>query len=59
MHVFMLILTLAGGPEKTVAICRSYQACSNLGADAAATYVREFHRMPSDVTYRVVSAVVL
>lgn len=35
MHAFMLILAILGQPERAAAICDTYKACSDLGADAS------------------------
>jgi len=58
MHVFMLILTLAGQPERVVAICETYQQCSDAGAAAQAEYTRQFDKSPSDFSYRVIPALI-
>ena len=58
MHVFLLIMALGGQPERTVEVCDTYKACSDAGAAVSAEYQTIFHKSPSDVTYRVIPAVV-
>ncbi len=53
MHVFILILTIAGQPERIAAICPTYKACSDAGAQVQAEYLKQFHKQPSDFSYRV------
>lgn len=59
MHVFLLIVALAGGPEKIVAICNTYKQCSDTGHEAAVLYVRQFNKLPRDYSYRVIPGLVL
>jgi hypothetical protein len=56
MHVFLLIISLSGHPEKIAAICETYQQCSDMGAALSLEYQRTFNVMPRDVAYRVISA---
>jgi len=58
MHVFILILSLAGAPERIVAICTTYQECSDAGAVAQKMYVDQFHKSASDVSYRIMPATI-
>lgn len=59
MHAFMLILAILGQPERAVAICDTYQKCSDQGAAAQAEYVRQFDRMPREFSYRVVPVLIV
>ncbi len=59
MHVFMLILAIAGQPERAGAICETYQHCSDLGAATQATYLKQFHKTPDAFSYRVLPVVIL
>ncbi len=58
MHVFLLILSIAGQPERIAAVCRTYQQCSTEGHEAQVEYVRLFKREPRDFAYRIVPATV-
>ncbi len=58
MHVFMLILAISGQPERAGAICETYKQCSDLGADAQATYLEQFHKTPDAFSYRVVPVMI-
>ena len=59
MHVFLLILSIAGQPERIAAICETYKQCSDVGATAQADYVRMFDKHPADFSYRVVPVVIV
>lgn len=59
MHVFLLILSIAGQPERVAAICETYKQCSDTGAAAQAEYTRQFDKRPSDFSYRVIPAVIV
>lgn len=59
MHIFLLILTVAGQPERLAAICETYKQCSDSGAEASAIYIKQFNKMPSDFSYRVIPAVIV
>ena len=59
MHAFMLILAILGQPERAVAICDTYQKCSDYGAAAQAEYTRQFDKRPSDFSYRVVPVIIV
>jgi hypothetical protein len=59
MHVFLLILSIAGAPEKMAAICETYQQCSNTGEVMQAQYVQQFHKQPKDFSYRVIKGLIL
>lgn len=56
MHLFLLILSIAGQPERVTAFCETYQECSDIGAAAQVLYLEQFHKQPSDFSYRVVPA---
>jgi hypothetical protein len=58
MHVFLLILSIAGQPERIAAICETYKQCSDTGAAAAQVWAEEFNR-PSEFSYRVVPGMIL
>lgn len=59
MHAFMLILAIAGQPERGAAICDTYKACSDLGAEASTTYQAQNHQPPSAFSYRVVPVLIV
>lgn len=59
MHVFILILSIMGQPERVAAICETYKQCSDAGAAASVIYQAEFNRPPSAFSYRVVTGVIL
>lgn len=59
MHAFILILSILGQPEQTMAICDTYKKCSDLGAAAQIDYAREFDKRPSDFSYRVVPVMIV
>ena len=59
MKAFLLILAIAGQPERAVAICDTYQKCSDYGAAAQAEYTRQFDKRPSDFSYRVVPVLIV
>jgi hypothetical protein len=59
MHVFLLILSISGQPERIAAICETYQQCSGEGAKFQAAYSTEHHIEPRDVAYRVQAGIVL
>jgi hypothetical protein len=59
MHVFLLILSIAGQPERIAAICETYKQCSDAGADASVLYQAQFNRPPADFSYRVVPGLIL
>lgn len=59
MHVFLLILTIAGTPERVVAVCNTYKQCSDTGAAASTLYLRQFNKQPRDFSYRVLPAIIL
>lgn len=52
--IFMLIMSIAGQPERIGALCDTYKQCSDIGADVQLRYVAMFNRAPSDVSYRIV-----
>ena len=58
MHLFMLILTLAGHPEHAAAICETYKQCSDKGAEIAALYAAQLGA-PKDFSYRVIPVVIM
>lgn len=58
-HVFLLILTMAGQPERIAAVCDTYEQCSTEGADIAKEYQEVMHKSARDISYRVVQAVIL
>lgn len=57
MHVFVLILSIMGQPERIAAICETYKECSDIGAAAQSMYCEQFHREPKDFSYRVENAI--
>ena len=59
MKAFLLILAIAGQPERAVMICETYKQCSDSGAAAQAEYVRQFDRMPREFSYRVVPVLIV
>lgn len=59
MHAFILILSILGSPERAVAMCDTYQKCSDLGATTQAAYIEQFHKMPRDFSYRVVPVTII
>jgi hypothetical protein len=59
MHIFMLILMIAGQPERAGAFCETYKQCSDLGEAAQATYLKQFHKTPDAFSYRVLPVVVV
>jgi hypothetical protein len=63
IHVIVLILSIAGQPERIAAVLNDehlsgMSACNKLGTDAQAAYAEMFNKLPSDVSYRCVPAVV-
>ena len=58
MHVFLLILTIAGRAEHAVAVCDTYKECSDLGHDVQVEATRTMHLQPRDVTYRIIPAII-
>jgi hypothetical protein len=58
MHVFLLILSVMGQPERIAAVCETYKQCSDEGQAAQIEYVRLFKREPRDFAYRIVPATV-
>jgi hypothetical protein len=54
MHVFLLIISLAGGPEHIAAVCETYKGCSDQGAATQQQFVTQFHKLPKDFSYRIV-----
>lgn len=59
MHAFMLILAILGQPERAAAICDTYKACSDLGADASTRYQEQFKKPPREFSYRVVPVTIM
>jgi hypothetical protein len=59
MHVFLLILSIAGQPERVAAVCETYKQCSDEGADASTLYQAQFNKAPRDFSYRVIPAVIV
>ena len=62
MHVFLLILSIAGQPERVAAICETYKQCSDTGAAQASLvyqYQAQFNKPPRDFSYRVIPAVIV
>lgn len=59
MHAFMLILAILGQPERAVAICDTYKACSDLGAEASTRYQQQFNKPPREFSYRVVPVMIV
>lgn len=59
MQAFLLILAIAGQPERGVAICDTYKKCSDLGAETALVYEAQFNKPPHDVSYRVVPVLIV
>ena len=59
MHVFLLILSIAGQPERVAAICETYKQCSDTGAQASLVYQAQFKKAPADFSYRVVPAAIV
>jgi hypothetical protein len=59
MHVFLLILSIAGQPERVAAICETYKQCSDAGAAASTLYQAQFNKPPRDFSYRVIPAVIM
>lgn len=55
--IFMLIMSIAGQPERIAALCDTYQQCSDVGRDVQLRYVAMFNRAPSDVSYRIVEVI--
>jgi hypothetical protein len=58
MHVFLLILTVTGQPERIAAVCDTYRQCSDKGADLVTQYEQIFHKQPAEFSYRVVPGTV-
>jgi hypothetical protein len=52
-HIFLLIIAIAGQPERIVESCTSYQRCSDDGASIQVEYLAQFQRAASDFSYRV------
>ena len=59
MHVFLLILSIAGQPERVAAVCETYKQCSDSGASAAKLYETQFNKPSRDFSYRVIPAVIV
>ena len=59
MHIFILILSIAGQPERVAAVCETYQQCSDTGAQASLVYQAQFNKAPRDFSYRVIPAVIV
>jgi hypothetical protein len=59
MHVFLLILSIAGQPERIGAMCETYIQCSDEGKSRAAQYLMTHHEMPDRFSYRVIPAVIV
>ena len=59
MHVFLLILSIAGQPERVAAVCETYKQCSDSGARAQLAYHAQFNKAPRDFSYRVIPAVIV
>ena len=57
MHAFLLILAILGQPEKAVAICDTYQKCSDEGAQIARAYAEQLGT-PAHFSYRVVPVII-
>lgn len=58
MHVFLLILAIAGNPERIGAICETYKQCSDTGAAMADTYAKQLGT-PAHFSYRVMPALIV
>lgn len=59
MHIFMLILAIAGEPERAGAFCETYKQCSDMGAVAQAGYLKQFNKTPDAFSYRVLPVIVM
>lgn len=59
MHVFFLILTISGSPERIAAVCETYKQCSDVGEVMQVMYLEEFHKRPEDYSYRVEPGIVI
>jgi hypothetical protein len=62
VHVIILILSIAGQPERIAAVLNDEQhtgmaTCNQLGADAQKAYSEMFHTLPSDLSYRCVPGI--
>lgn len=58
MKAFLLILAIAGQPERGVAVCITYKACSDIGAEQATLYAAQFGT-PAHFSYRVVPVLIV
>jgi hypothetical protein len=63
MHVFLLILAIAGQPERIAAVIddtnhEGAATCNRVGAEAQAEYLRMFNKTPDAFSYRCVPAIV-
>ena len=52
MHAFMLILSIAGQPDKALAICDSYKKCADEELLIAA-------KLPKDFSYRIIAVMII
>lgn len=59
MHVFLLILSISGQPERISAICETYKQCSDTGAQASTLYQAQFNKQPKDFSYRVIPGLIV
>jgi hypothetical protein len=59
IHVFLLIVSLGGQPEHIRAVCETYKQCSDEGAEIGAAYLHMFHKMPRDVSLRIIPATII
>lgn len=53
MHVFMLILSIAGQPEYADALCATRQECVEMGEQEKAKYLESPDAADDDFTYHV------
>lgn len=56
MHIFVLVIILAGQPDHAVAACQTYKQCSDAGADFVEGYAKTHHLQPRDISFRIVPA---
>ena len=58
IHAFMLILAIAGRPEKAIAICDTYKKCSDEGAVVAQLYEKQLGS-PREFSYRIIPVIIM
>lgn len=51
---FLLLLIIAGQPERVALQCNTYRECDRAGAAVTQAYIEQYHVMPSAVSYRVI-----